>query len=815
MILKGEIVMNTLMNDLRYAFRLLRKNPGVALVAILCLGLGIGANTTVFSGANALAFHPLPQLAAPDRLLMLAELPPNGDERFVGVAPATFADWRTAARSFEDLGAFVSWDVNVTGTDEPERVTVYQVTPSTFRLWGVRPALGRTFLDEEDQLGRHAVVVLGYGFWERRLGADPRVIGQTLRLNDQSYMVIGVMPRDFLCPPGAQLWTPLALEPAAASDRTRRSLLVFGRLKSGVTEAQARAEMSTIARRLAEHHPETNAGWGVQTQSMEAFYGRGPRPFMLLLLAAVGFVLLIACANVANLLLARATARTREIAVKIALGASRSRIVRQLLTESALLSLLGGLVGLLLSLWGITLMARAIPAELRPYITGFGQLTIDKRALVFTLGISLGAGLLFGLAPAIEASKPDLHQALKEGGRSAPGGRRQRLRNGLVVAEIALALMLLVSAGLMVQSFNRLVLADPGFRPEQVLTMRVTLPQGRYQRDERITDFYARLIERIESLPGVQSAGLVSILPMSWSERTVSLAVEGRPPQRPGEEPKVGYRIVSPEHFRAMSIPVIRGRIFDDRDSADAPRVAILSPSAVKRLFGTEDPVGRRIMIGTDVQPAIIVGIVRDVRHNALVTDEPQAAVYVPLPQAPRRTMSLAVRTTGDPASIAPAVRREITALDASLGASDVLTMERVVSSALSPQRVTTGMLSSLALIALILAATGIYAVMSFSVAQRTHEIGIRVALGAQRSDILGLVVGHGLRLTLIGVAIGLVGALALTRLLSRLLYGVSATDPPTFAVIALLLAGAALLACYIPARRATKVDPMVALRYE
>jgi putative ABC transport system permease protein len=803
--------MRAFLQDVRFASRILRKNLGLTAIIVLTLALGIGSNATVYSAARTFLLAPFPGLRDPDRLVRLVEVPPRRDEWADEASPGSLVEWRRQS-GFMEIAACDWWLVNLTGEGEPERVLGIRGTANYFRLLGFEPILGRGFLPGDDQPGRDAVTVLGYGLWQRRYGGDPKIVGRTLSLDGRSYTVIGIMPPDLTYPEGGQLWVPLALGQESATDFADRSLIVFARLHRGVSIPDAQARLAVIAARTARDHPVTNAGWGVQVWSLEGFQGRLTRPLILVLFCAVALVLLIVCANVANLLLARASVRQREFAVRSALGAGQSRLFRQRLTETVLLALLGGALGTLVARWEIALLRWAVPGELSQYVPAWSHLTVDLQVLGFTVLTSVAAGIVFGVAPAFGAARVNLQEVLKEGGRGATGGRGGRLRRVLVVSEMALALMLLASTGLMVRSFVRILGSDPGFRTDHLLTLEVALPAARYPNPHAITGFYTDLIGRVRGLPGVRSFALVNGLPLSGWDDVRELEVAGRPVER--EKPSVGYRVISEDYFTTMEIPLLRGRSFGRQDQATAPGVAIVNQAMAQLLWPGANPLTQRIRIGAEPAFREIVGVVRDIRSRR-PNQPPRAEVYVPLLQAPTPGMALVVRTAEAPTALAGEVQRQIAVLDPALAAGEVRPFERVLAKALAPFRVTTGMLTGFALLALLLAGVGIYGVISLAVAQRTQEIGIRVALGAQRRDVLGLVVGQGLRLLLIGLGIGLAGALALTRGLASVLFGVSPTDLITFVAASTLLAAVALLGSYVPALRAARLDPLEALRSE
>ena len=818
--------METLFQDLRYAFRMLLKRPGFTAVAVLALALGIGANSAIFSVVNGVVLRRLPY-KDPDRLMMVWSRRPllqalAGSQEFP-VSAADFTDWRDQNQVFEQIAAFHSQPFNITGAGEPEFLGGVRASANLFSLLGVEAKLGRTFLAEEDQPGAGRVVLISHGLWERRFGSDPQIIGQKLTLNDEPYTAVGVMPRGFQFPrkgemPAgyqfprqADLYTPLAWTPDQIGNRGRNFLAVIARLKPEVRVAQASADMDAIAQRLKQQYPQFNSNKEAFIVPLHQQVVGRVRTALLVLLGAVGFVLVIACANVANLLLARAASRQKEIAIRTALGASRSRVVRQLLTESVLLSLAGGTLGLLLSMWGVDLLLAISPANL-PRVDA---ISVDGRVLGFTLAVSLLTGIIFGLVPAVQASKPDVNEALKEGGRASSVGHN-RFRSVLVVSEVALSLVLLIGAGLMIRSFVHLLNSSPGLNPENVLTLDVGLPRTKYSAPQQVA-FFQQVIERLRSLPGVQSAGAVYPLPLSGAEEGMGFGIEGRAALAPGEVYNAGPRWVSPDYFNVMGIPLLRGRELTERDGSDTPRVLVINEAMAARYFPDEDPIGKRVafdQVNNAPNWREIVGVIGDVKHSALDSD-PKPEMYFPFPQFPIFFMTFVVRTSGDPLNLVAAARSEVLAVEKNQPISNVHTMEELLSNSIAQRRFNMLLLSIFAGVALLLATVGIYGVMSYSVAQRTHELGVRMALGAQTSHVLALVVKQGMTLALAGVGIGLAAAFALTRILASLLYGVSATDPLTFSVIALLLASVALLACYLPARRATKVDPIVALRYE
>lgn len=814
--------MNTLWQDVRYSLRMLAKNPGFAAVAVLALALGIGVNTVIFSYVNAVMYRIL-TFPQPDRVAFVwsANRASGGGIENPVSAP-DFTDWRAQARSFEGLNAITYSSRTLSGAGEPEVIGSLHVTTNFFQDLGIRPAFGRAFLPEESQPGANRVVVLSHGFWQRRFGSDPGVIGQTITLDGERYTMIGIMPADFKFVFGSDLWEPLVLE-TRPMDRNRRFLTVFGRLNPGVTTEQAEAEMENIAGRIAQQFPETSAGWSAHVMTAaEVLLRRDGRMAMALLTGVVFAVLLIACANIASLQLTRAAVRQKEIAIRLALGASRFRLVRQLLTENLLLALGGGGCGLLLAMWGMSLV-QARYVGVMPFLS---EAVIDWRVLGYTMLLAFASALIFGLWPALRASQPDLHESLKEGGRSGAGSRRtSRARNALVVAEISLALMLLVVAGLLIRTIIAFQMIEPGFDPENLLTMNVSLPEREYSTDPQTRQFFERILSQLASQPGVRSVGGVSRLPLAGSSRNPrrSITIEGKPAMAANDQPWTIDLTVTPGYFDAIGIPLLTGRQLSAQDTADSPRVAIISQTMARKYWADGDPLGKRFRFESSATTPsasfewiTIAGVVGDVRNDD-ADEPPLPQVYLPHAQNPLREMSLLVRTAGagDPLGFISVVRTAIREIDTNLPVYDVATMERLLYDDLAGVRILVELMTAFAALALVLAAVGIYGVMSHNVAQRINEIGIRMALGARGSDVLKLIIGQGVKLVIAGVVIGVAGALALSRVMASLIYGVSATDPLTFIAISLLLVSVALLACYIPARRATKVDPMVALRYE
>jgi putative ABC transport system permease protein len=810
--------MGSLLQDLKYAARTLRLSPGFTAVAALTLALGIGANTTVYTAVRAFLLEQFPALPDPERLVRIVELPPQRDSWSEEVSAGSLAAWRRGSRTLTDIAAVRWWTVSVgeagdgTAQGEPEAVTGFRTSPNYFRALGVRPLLGRGFLPGEDRPGRDAVAVLSHRLWQRRFGGDRAVLGRAVRLNGRDHLVVGVLPPDVTYPEGGEIWAPLPLDLVDETNFLGRSLIVFGRLAPDAGPAGARAELAAAYERLTAEHPEEMKGWSLLVQPVEQFQARFARPFVLAMSVAVGLVLLIVCANIANLLLARGAVRRRELAVRTALGASRFRLFRQRLTESLLLAGIGGGLGVLAAEWGVALFRAAMPAEVTDFIPAWNYLQVDRGALAFTALAAIVAGVLAGIAPALQRADARLGESLKDGGRGT-SSRGGLLRGGLVSCEIALALVLAVSTGLVSQSFARMLGQEMGLVPERLLTMQIALPADPYDSDEELSAFSRALTARVRALPGVEGVGTGNILPLSGNDWNEPILFPGRPAPRPGDVAWAGYRVVSPGWFRTLGTPLLAGRDLGPADRAGAPPVALVNESFVRLHFAGGGPLGERIQIA-DEGPREIVGVVRDVRTRGL--NEPvQPEVFVPQLQAPVRTFSLAVRTAGDPAALARPVRRELAALDPALAAAKVRPFERVIARNVSPSQLTAGMLAVFAVLALGIAAIGIYGVISFAVAQRTHEIGVRVALGAARRDVLRLVVGQGARLALIGVALGLAGALAMGKALAGILFAVSPTDLPTFAAAAVLLAGVALTASYLPARRAAATDPVRALKGE
>ena len=811
--------MEALLQDFKYGARMLAKSPAFTFVAVIALALGIGANTAIFSVVNAVLIRSLP-FQDPDRLVMVWEHNRTRGRDQNVISPANYQDWREQNTVFDSMSAMFDSRANLTGVDDPEELPTQVVEPNFFELLGTTAALGRTFNSEEGKPGNDQVVILSQGLWKRRFGGDPGIVGNTIKLNGRDFTVVGIAPSGLQLKISqgsqtgkpAELWMPLAFSETSRV-RRGRSMMAIARLKPGITVAQAQTEMNAIGARLEEQYADFNTGWGVNLVPLQNQLVGAIRPALLVLLGAVAFVLLIACANVANLLLARAATRQREIAIRTALGARRGRIIRQLLTEATVLAMLGGALGLLLAIWGVDLLLALAPKDL----AGLKNAGIDYRVLGFTMAVSVLTGVIFGLAPALEASRPNLNESLKEGGRgSSTGGRSHRWRNVFVVVEVALALVLLIGAGLMIRSFSRLNSIDPGFDADKLLSVRIQLPASKYGQNPQRIAFFKQLAERVQALPGVRSAGAISVLPFGSGGAATSIVIEGRPEPPPGQRLTGDVRVVDGGYFDTMGIPLLRGRSFTERELTQESHVVMINEAMARDFFPGEDPIGKRVTIAMKEQnvPNEIIGVVRDVRHTGLETPA-RAMTYWPYPELVYSGMTLVVRAETEPLALSETIRREVLALDKDQPIADVSTMKQLLADSTSRARFSTMLLVVFAIVALLLAAVGIFGVMSYGVSERTHEIGLRMALGAQASDVRAMVVRQGMVLTMIGIGIGLAAAFGLTRVMISLLYGVSATDPLTFTAISVLLALVALLACYLPARRATKVDPMIALRYE
>lgn len=813
---RAGFLIESCMTDVRYAVRALLKKPGFTLTAVIALALGIGANTAIFSVINGVLLRSLDYADASRTVMVWERFVQQADHQNV-VSPANFLDWQKSSRSFEKIAAVWDARLNFTGSGEPIEVQAQLVSASFFQVLGVQPLVGRWFTKDEDRPGGALVAVLSHKLWQDRFGGNKAVVGQQVTISGRSYTIVGVMPPGFhFIDDQVQVWKPLALDPANDYRKNSgRFLRCVGRLAPGVTMQQAQSELNVIARQLEQQYPTYNSGWGVSLVPIREQIVGDVRPILLVLLAAVAFVLLIACANVANLLLARAATRQREFALRAALGASRMRLTRQLLTESVLLALCGGVVGIALAYWGVELLKRFGPDN----IPRLRDISIDPRVLLFTFGISLLTGIAFGLVPALQASRADVNDALKEASRGSTGSRG-KLRSVFVVAEVSLALVLLIGAGLMIRSFMRLHAVKTGFETDRVLTMRVQLPGAKYKQDQQRLTFFQQAQERIAALPGVKAIGAINFLPLTGMASSTSFNIVGQPEAAPGHAPDTEVRVIAGAYFSAIGVPLIKGRVFEERDGPGS-RVLIINETMAKKYFPNEDPIGKRLAVewappeeGKPKPIDEIIGVVGDTRETALERD-PNPAIYWPLAREPYPFMTLIIRSAVDPMPLAVAVQKEIRAIDPEQPVADVRTLDAVVAKSIARPRFNTFLLAIFAAVALVLASVGLYGVMNYSAAQRTHEIGIRMALGASRGDIMRLVLGNGMLLTLTGVAIGLVASIALTRVMQSLLFGVTATDLVTFVGVSLVLAIVALVATFVPAQKATRVDPTVALRYE
>ena len=806
--------MDSLFQDVRYAIRLLLKSPGFAVVAILTLALGIGANTTMFSVVDAVLLESAP-FRDPQRLVMIWEKKFNGNaaNKTNVAGPANYIRWTEQNHSFEDMGAFIAFPLNVQFNGEAERVVAGIATPSLFTTLGTRAALGRTFLPEEQQPGKDNVAMLSYSYWQKRFGGEQNVIGRDVVLNGNSDKIVGVLPPNFDLQEKVDVWTTLTVRPETRNARGRY-LTVIGRLKPGVSVHQAQADMDLVSSHTRAELADFDAGWGVNLVPFNEQMVGKLRLALYVLLGAVAFVLLIACANIANLMLAKASAREKEIGIRVALGVSRGRLVRQLLTESSLLSLAGGLAGVGLASFAMRAVIAMAPAA----FPGYTNIRLNVPVLLFTFGVSLCTGIFFGLAPAVRASRTDPQTALKDGGKgvSAPG--RHRFRNALVITEAATAIVLLIGAGILLRSFVRLINVDAGFKPQGVLTMQVAVSGDSYRKASAVANYFQEAVARVQHVPGVTAAGAISWLPLGGLGSATGFTLDDRPAPRPGEQPVADVRSITPDYFRAMGIAILRGRSFDpSQDRADDKiKKVVVSKATVDAYWPDQDPIGKTIHMEWDsMLQAEVVGVVADVKSTQLDSTARKPMLYWYVPQFPNGFMTLVARTSTDPVSIVSTAKAQIQSLDASIPVANVRTMKDVVSESVREPRFTTVLLGIFAGLALLLAVIGLYGVISYSVTQRQHELGIRIALGAQPGEVRRMVIGEGMSLALVGIAIGFVAALFLVRFLSTLVFGVSHHDVVTFAIVPLVICAAAALACFFPARRATKVDPMVALRYE
>jgi len=822
--------METIWQDIRYAVRMLRKTPSVSIIVVIALALGIGANTAIFSVVNAVLLRPLPYEQS-ERLLFLNEKSEALDE--MSISYPNYQDWKAQNHVFEAIGVYNRQSYNLTGVGEAERIVTGQVSADLFSVLRARPELGRVFTNDEDKPGTAPVVVLSYGLWQRRFGGDKGILNQPINLNGKSYTVIGVMPASYLYPSRVEMWVPVGQLSDSAAWKERGNhpgLYGVARLKPGITQDQAQADMDLIAGNLEKQYPNSNQGTRVRIRPMlEIFISDVRRPLWVIF-GAVGFVLLIACANIANLLLSRATARRKEMAIRSAMGAGRWRIARQLLTESILLSLVGGILGLALARFGVDFIMKISPTA----IPRSREIGLDWTVLAFTVGVSFITGILFGIIPALQAGQVDVNETLKETGRGTSG--RHWLRSSLVVVEVGTTLVLLIGAGLMIRSFYKLQQVNPGFSYENLASFSVSLPEKKYVSQDQQAAFFDRLLEDIRAMPGVESTAVASGLPLGNNGWQTGFTIEGRPAPEPKDTPLMEACLVSPDYFRAMQIPVLRGRVFTDQDnrahvnsealsklseerrSMAGLQYVVIDELFAKRYFPNEDPIGKRILLGGSDPDALklqVIGVVGRVKMESLGTDDNRVQGYFPYLQRPDNAMTVIVKASSDPNQLIASVRQAVKAIDPDQPIYSPRTMGDIRAESVAPERLNLTLLGIFAGIALVLAIVGIYGVMSYSVTQRTHEIGIRMAIGAQRRDVFKMILGQGMKLALIGIGIGLVGAFALTRLMASMLFGVEPTDATTFGAISALLTVVALLACFLPGRRATRVEPTVSLRYE
>ncbi len=822
--------MATLWQDVRYGVRMLLKNPGITVIVIIALALGIGANTAIFSVVNTVLLRPLPYEES-DRLVFLNEKSPVLDE--MSISYPNFTDWRNQTQTFEKMGVYNRASYNLTGAGEAERIVTGQVSADLFSVLRVNALHGRVFTNDEDKPGGTPVVVLSHGLWQRRFGGQTSILNQPITLNTKQYVVIGVMPETFLYPSRVEMWVPvgqLSDQPSWQQRGNHPGLYGVARLKPGATIEQADADMNTIAANLEKQYPDTNTGNRVRLRPLLEIFVSDARRALWVIFAAVAFVLLIACANIANLLLAKATARRKEMAIRTAVGASRWRLARQLLTESILLSLVGGVIGLLLGYWGVQLILYMSPDA----IPRSREIGLDWTVLGFTIGVSFLTGIVFGLLPAIQAGDVDVHETLKESGRGTSG--RQWLRSSLVVVEVATTLVLLIAAGLMIRSFYLLQKVNPGFSHEHLTSFSISLPQKKYTTQEARAQFYDRLLENLRGLPGVESVAAASGLPLGNNGWQTSYVIDGQPEPPRDQVPLLEACLVTPDYFKAMNIPLLRGRTFTDRDNrahlagrdlsklnenqreGAGLNLIVIDEEFAKRHWPNEDPIGKHVRIGgsNPQNPKLeVIGVVGRVKMESLNQNSDRVQGYFPFAQVPQSGMTVIMKGASDPNQLIGAVRAAVKQIDPDQPIYSPRTMDDIRAESVAGERLNLTLLSLFAGIALVLAVVGIYGVMSYSVTQRTHEIGIRMAIGARPRDVFTMILGHGMKLAIIGVVIGLAAAFALTRLMASMLFGVAPTDATTFGGIAALLIGVALLACYLPGRRATKVEPTISLRYE
>jgi putative ABC transport system permease protein len=801
--------MQILRQDLRYGARMLAKKPLFTIVAVITLALGIGANTAIFSVVNAVLLRILPY-HNPSQLVVLSTVTSNGERDGLSI-PET-QDYQARMKSLDDLAAFQTQSVNVTGGERPDRVRGAFVSANFFKVFNLAPTIGRTFTEGEDQKGAAKLAVVNEKMWQERLNSDPNLDGKTLTLNGEPYSVIGVVSSSFKHPfdPDVEVWMPMTNFPGNTGQREARFLFGMGHLRQGVSLSQANAEMNTIASQLAQTYPKENTGRGAKAEYFRDLMVSGIRPMLWLLFAAVGVILLIACANLANLLLARGLARQREIAVRAALGASRWRLIRQLLTETTLISLVGGAGGLLLAHWGLYALLKLPQNFVRTE-----DATLDTRVLLFALAVSVLTGWLFGLVPALQLARPELQSFLKEGARgSGEGAKWNHVRGAFVVAQVALSLLLLVSAGLLIRSFDKLLRVNVGFKPEQLLSLEYRLPRTKYKEPAAQWNFHRQVVERLQQIPGVKSASLVRGLPFSGNGGTTAITLPDREPPSKGMEPEVMFNTAMPNYFETIGIPFIKGRLFNNQDQVNTPSVLIINETMARKFWPSQDPLGKQVKFVEDGTTGTVIGVVGDAKHFWL-EEESRPQLYAAYSQQPGIFATVVMRTSVEPLSLAETVRQAIWKVDSDQPMWKIRTVEFLVNRSVADRKFLLALMGIFAALALLLTMIGLYGVISYLINQRTQEIGIRMALGAQAGDILRMVLKQGMSMVLIGVGIGLLGAIALTRVMSSLLFGVTAKDPMTFAAVATLLAVVAFVACYIPARRATKVDPLIALRYE
>jgi putative ABC transport system permease protein len=818
--------MHTLWQDVRFGLRMLAKHRIATIVCVVALGLGIGANAAMFSLAEAFLLHPVP-FENSDRIVALVDARVAsqdggagfGPQDLTAIAPATYLDWKKEVHSFDGLAAYAWDEVNLTGDREAQKVQDFKVTADFFPMIGVQPLLGRTFLPEEEEPGRDQEIILSYGLWEQRYASDPNILKRVIRVNGQSFNIVGVMKKGFDFPMPAEAWIPLTLSTKERIRRDNRWLWVLGRLKPGVSFSAGAAEMRAISEREAEAYPDTNKAWRLQPQPLRQFItGTLTRQYTVLLMVAVGFVLLIACADVANVQFARITGRTSEFAVRTALGGSRFRIVRQLLIESIMLSLAGAVLGLFLAQWDIQMILSHMPADVARFVAGWKTIRLDTNAFLFALGIAVLSGVISGIAPALLGSRANIAESLKEGGRGSSFNRaRHRLRGALVVAEVALALVLLVGAGLMVKGFQGLLNVNESYAPQTLLTLNFSLPETQYAQPAARLNFNEQIMRRLGSVSGVQAASLVTHVPYSEGggigEREFS--IEGRPLTQRGETRTAIVETATPNYFNTLNIALRDGRLLSDSDGAESPHVAVISESLARRYFQGENPLGHHIKVDkaeTAGEWMTVVGVVNDVRYSWVVKDD-VPTIYRSFRQAPPYFATVVLRTAGDPLKFVSAARAEIAAVDANLPLYNIKPMDKVITESIVGIAYVATMMAVLGVMALVLASVGVFGVMSYSVSERTHEIGIRMSMGAQTGNVLALVLRSGMLLTALGLAIGLPIAFLLAQALSSLLYGVQAADATAFIGLPLLLLAVAGIACYLPARRAAQLDPLQALR--